>query len=134
MEKADNSVFEGGETGNMLNQIAISPQFENEIKDMRIPQFFIDYGTDILGGQYDLLENEFADCWEKLRNDSEQIRLPAECSACEAKVICHTCAAMVYTETGSFETKPEYRCDLLRAIPKACKRVLEESVLNEDLV
>ena len=68
----------------------------------------------------------FAESWQKLREESGAIRLPSECAACEAKDVCRSCAAMVYTETGTYDRKPQYRCDLLKAVPAACHRVLDE--------
>lgn len=80
---------------------------------------------------YKPFEVGFATAWDKLREDTVKIRLPAECSACEAKDFCRSCAAMVYTETGSYDSKPQYRCDLIRAIPEACQKVLKEENSNE---
>ena len=71
-------------------------------------------------------EEGFAASWKKLLERTRQIRLPAECAACEAKDVCRSCAAMVYTETGCYDKKPQYRCDLMQATPKACLEVLED--------
>ena len=54
------------------------------------------------------------------------IRLPSECAACDSKDVCRSCAAMIYTETGSYDKKPQYRCDLLRATGPACRALLKE--------
>ena len=75
---------------------------------------------------YEPFRDGFAAAWEQLRADTAKIRLPSECAACDSKDVCRSCAAMMYTETGSYDRKPEYRCELMRATPAACRRVLKE--------
>ena len=72
-------------------------------------------------------ESGFDAAWEQMRERARALRLAPECATCEAKDYCRTCAAMVYTETGDYTTKPQYRCDLIRATPSACRRVLKEA-------
>lgn len=48
----------GGELGDMLNQNEIQPQFREEVKSLRIPQFFLQSVPDLFGGEYELLEPE----------------------------------------------------------------------------
>ena len=71
-------------------------------------------------------EEGFAESWKKLKERTMAIRLPSECASCEAKEVCHSCAAMIYTETGSYDIKPQYRCDLMDATAGACLQVLED--------
>lgn len=66
----------------------------------------------------------FADAWQSLRAQTAALHLPPECAGCDAKHYCHTCAAMCYTETGRYDCKPQYRCDLMRAVPAACRELL----------
>ncbi len=68
----------------------------------------------------------FAAAWEKVVKETNAIRLPAKCAGCDAKERCRTCAAMVLTETGGFETAPEYRCAMTGAYPAACHKVAAE--------
>lgn len=72
----------------------------------------------------------FQPAWEQLKRKAKEIRLPKECAVCKGKDICHICAAMVYTETGTYDKKPQYRCDLLEAIPGACRELLKENKIN----
>lgn len=72
-------------------------------------------------------ENDFAECWKRIRERAGALCLAPECATCDAKDYCHTCAAMVYTETGTYTKKPQYRCDLMRATPHACRMVLKEA-------
>lgn len=58
----------------------------------------------------DVLSVGFSEAWRRTRQAAEEIRLPAECTACEIKNICHPCASMCYCETGRFDGKPEYVC------------------------
>ena len=69
----------------------------------------------------------FDEAWTRIRERASALRLAPECTTCDAKDYCHTCAAMVYTETGDYTTKPQYRCDLMRATPHACRTVLKEA-------
>ena len=41
VEANHNNGFTGGELGDMLKQYAIQPQFQDEIKELKIPQFFV---------------------------------------------------------------------------------------------
>ena len=80
---------------------------------------------------FDLSEMSATEAWEKLRAVTREIHLPPECAACDAKDACRSCAAMVYTETGCYDKKPQYRCDLMRATPGACRSILKEDNTNE---
>lgn len=50
--------FVGGELGNMLHQNTIQAQYQEEMKTLRIPQFFIEDSPDLFGSEYELLEPE----------------------------------------------------------------------------
>jgi radical SAM protein with 4Fe4S-binding SPASM domain len=82
----------------------------------------------MLNGPAELpFEIGFSTAWEHIRERAAALRLAPECATCEAKDYCRTCAAMVYTETGDYTKKPQYRCDLIRAVPHACRTVLKEA-------
>lgn len=68
----------------------------------------------------------FKKAWEHARNIVSEIKLPVKCAACAKKNQCKACAAMVYTETGTFDKVPQYRCDMTHHYPDACRRVLKE--------
>ncbi len=53
----------------------------------------------------------FKKAWEDLRHAVGEIKMPSECAMCEKRSVCPVCAAMCYTETGSFDKKPQYLCD-----------------------
>lgn len=47
-----------GELGEMLNQNRIQEQYRDEVKNLKIPQFFVEGDADLFGDAYDLLEPE----------------------------------------------------------------------------
>ena len=69
----------------------------------------------------------FASAWKALHEMTTQIRLCPDCTTCAEKQTCMNCAAVVYTETGSFDGKPEYMCRLNREYRRYLKEVAEKS-------
>ncbi len=69
----------------------------------------------------DPLKEGFQRAWEKTAATVEQIRLPTACENCAKQELCHTCAAMIYAETGAFDRKPKYRCQMADAYFAACR-------------
>lgn len=61
----------------------------------------------------------FSEAWRKTRESTEEIRLPSECRTCDVRHACHVCAAMCQTETGRFDGKPEYICEMTRETVRA---------------
>ena len=57
-EKHIDDDFIGGELGSMLKQYTIQKQYQDEVTELRIPQFFIESTPDLFGDQYELLEEE----------------------------------------------------------------------------
>lgn len=68
-----------------------------------------------------LRETPFEEAWKIIREKTAEIRLPKACRTCKNKEICNVCAAMCYTETGSFNEKPQYICDMIDAIVEEYK-------------
>jgi radical SAM protein with 4Fe4S-binding SPASM domain len=58
------------------------------------------------------LESGFADAWQQIRREAAAIRMPKECSSCSKRKMCAVCAAICVTETGGFDKKPEYMCQM----------------------
>ena len=69
----------------------------------------------------------FAEAWEQVKKDTAAITLPSQCAGCNAKDLCHACAAMVITESGNFQTPPKYRCDMMHAYSAQWERVKAEN-------
>lgn len=68
----------------------------------------------------------FRTAWERVKEETARIRLPARCADCSAKDTCHACAAMVLSESGNFHNVPQYRCDMIHAYKSQWERVKEE--------
>ena len=62
-----------------------------------------------------LLSCSFDEAWQRLRAAVSDIRLAPACAACPLQSICSPCAAKNFTETGSFEKRPDYVCELTHA-------------------
>ena len=77
-----------------------------------------------------VFDEGFEKAWNKTKNMVNYIRLPAKCHYCSIKDQCRVCAAMVITESGSFDTVPQYRCDMAHAYLSACK-IMEREILDE---
>ena len=73
-----------------------------------------------------VFELGFEECWKRAREYAASIRLPARCSVCQARDNCKACAAMVYTESGNFNSVPAYRCQMTAAYPDACLQLAHE--------
>lgn len=56
--EANNVGLSWGELGSMLNQYRIQSQYRDEIKGLKIPQFFVQTVPDLFGDEYELLEPE----------------------------------------------------------------------------
>ncbi len=80
-----------------------------------------------------VFEDGFLNSWKKAVEMSACIRLPAQCVACKLKESCKACAAMVFTESGSFDKVPQYRCQMAFAL-RAQRDKLKAELLSEDSV
>lgn len=78
------------------------------------------------------LEKGFGPAWEQLRQAAAQIRTPSQCGACAYKDVCGVCAAVCYTETGSFHQVPEYICEKTRETVRITEEVYSERKRHEN--
>ena len=60
----------------------------------------------------DVFENGFTKSWNYIVKDSNKIFLSSDCASCDKREVCQVCPAASYSETGSFDKKPEYLCTL----------------------
>ncbi len=74
----------------------------------------------------DAFGGNFRNAWNYVTEKAAAIRLPVPCSTCALADTCKACAAMVYTETGSFSKVPEYRCKMAHAYPGEALRLADE--------
>ena len=72
----------------------------------------------------------FKKAWEHAKDVVKGIRLPVKCAGCGKKDQCKACAAMVYTETGTYDQVPKYRCEMTHYYKDACLKVLDELEKN----
>ena len=61
------------------------------------------------------LKDGFGPSWEHLKQATSQIHLCADCVSCSERDTCLNCAAVMLTETGSFQQRPDYMCRVNRA-------------------
>lgn len=57
-----------------------------------------------------VFERGFQGAWEHLVKEMAPIRLHPDCSVCNLRGLCRTCAAAGLLEGGSYDAKPEYMC------------------------
>ena len=58
------------------------------------------------------LELGFREAWQRLRQQTKELRMPPKCGSCKNRAVCQVCAAVCVTETGAFDQAPEYVCRL----------------------
>lgn len=77
-------------------------------------------------GENNVFEKDFLECWERIKQETKLVKLPAKCSGCSLKKTCRACAAMVITESGDFGAVPEYRCKMSKAYPLEYKKLVNK--------
>ena len=78
------------------------------------------------------LEEGFRRSWERIREETKKIRLPAKCGNCPKRGACPVCAAVCVTETGRFDGVPEYVCAMTDAVVRRTWAAYEERKHHED--
>ena len=77
-------------------------------------------------GAPNIFDIGFDQAWAQVRALVKSIHLPPQCTVCHLKDACRSCAAMVYTETGTFHQVPRYRCEMAMAYAPASRRLERE--------
>jgi radical SAM protein with 4Fe4S-binding SPASM domain len=82
---------------------------------------------------FDIKTLGFAEAWRKVKEYTESITLPIQCTTCKYRHFCNVCAAVCYTETGSFSGLPEFVCRFSEETAKITQQEAErlESLKNE---
>lgn len=75
-------------------------------------------------------ETDFVSAWKELCEGVSRIRLCAECNNCEFQSVCMNCAAVTFAETGRFDGKPEYMCEMIKTYRSRIKELA--STLTEE--
>ncbi len=73
----------------------------------------------------DVTERGFAEAWRHTVEATQDLRLSGLCESCESKELCHCCASMAVTETGSPSGVPTYLCRMAQALRSRAKQLLE---------
>lgn len=60
----------------------------------------------------------FSNAWELLVNETKDLKLSGVCDKCPNYKICHPCAAIAVSETGSIKGIPQYLCESTREMRK----------------
>lgn len=68
----------------------------------------------------------FEAAWNELRQKTAEIRLCPDCVNCTERESCMNCAAVTFTETGSFSGKPEYMCKMNHAYREYITKLASE--------
>lgn len=75
--------------------------------------------------EMDVREVGFAKAWADIHEKTLQIRLPHACANCPDRTLCHNCAAMTLAETGTFDQRPEYVCQMVKGMKDEYARQLK---------
>ena len=79
--------------------------------------FWIDWRGNLSGcgtvdiPKFSLLEGSLEEQWKKIVDYTNEFKYSPVCTNCINKTVCHSCSAMVYTETGNFNDRPVYICE-----------------------
>ena len=65
-----------------------------------------------------LRDMSFSAAWEEIKQETNKIFLPAQCTDCSLRHHCDVCAASCYAETGRFDAVPEYACRMTKEMAK----------------
>lgn len=72
------------------------------------------------------LRDGFAAAWNEVRERTAAIRMPKECAGCKLKANCGVCAAICKCETGAFDQKPAYLCEMTENVVREILARAEE--------
>lgn len=79
--------------------------------------FWIDWKGNISGCgihnqlSLDLHEVSFEQAWQRIVEDTDQIRISEKCKTCKYRCICQVCPAAGFCETGELSGVPQYLCE-----------------------
>ena len=72
----------------------------------------------------DMETHSFADAWAELVRRSDTLAVSGVCGNCANQRMCHACAAMAMTETGSAAGVPTYLCRMVEEMKHLAKEEL----------
>ena len=74
----------------------------------------------------------FNKAWDEILEETKKIRTPSKCVNCEYQDVCGVCAAVSFTETGSFSEVPEYICEKTKEQVRITKEVYKERMKADE--
>lgn len=74
----------------------------------------------------ELMGRTFREAWEDIAEQCRQLTVSGVCEQCQNRQMCHSCAAMSYSETGSFSGVPTYLCQMVQAMKEIAAKELAE--------
>lgn len=80
----------------------------------------------MLENEVSVLEDGFENAWRKTHELALSIRLPKECVTCDKQHVCQQCASVCQAETGRFDGKPTYMCELVESKLREYERLKEK--------
>ncbi len=78
------------------------------------------------GPKSDVKAIGFDAAWQETVASTACLRLSSVCESCDSRKLCHACAAMALTETGTHSGIPHYLCRMADALRSEAKRLLAE--------
>ena len=72
----------------------------------------------------DVRSGSFAEVWHRLTEETAALKLSGTCASCPNRNVCHACAAMAMTETGSASGIPTYLCKTAQHMQKIARETL----------
>lgn len=130
----------GGTARNALRYRELTPEIikkagEGEGKPMGCLagrcSYWVDWRGNLSGcGMFDypqvnLADTSFINAWQQIVEWTDNARYSPYCGNCVNKNVCAICAAMVYNETGGFDGRPEYLCEMHKYAAGYYKEFLE---------
>lgn len=79
----------------------------------------------------DLTELSFFEAWHRLTDACGKLTLSGVCTKCPNQQLCHCCAAMALTETGSASGIPTYLCEMVREMKRIAEETLNRKAIHE---
>ncbi len=79
-------------------------------------------------------ENGFSHEWDNLKSAVQKITLCPECANCKKHTTCMSCAAVMVCETGCFEGKPSYLCQMNDSYRETVKKISEKAITFSDTI
>ena len=78
----------------------------------------------------DAAEKGFTRAWQETVKNSLALRTSSVCEQCSSKEICHSCAAMAYTETGEYTGIPVYLCQMVQEMKRIAEKELQQDKIQ----